>query len=104
MLVVDRSGSILLTNRHALDLLGYEPGELDGQLVELLVPERFRLLHIGHRLHFTDALRMRPMGAGSQLRARCKDGSERMVEISLVSVPRGLQTLVIVGVRPVGQC
>lgn len=99
MLVVDRSGVILSINQYAFDLFGYAPAELDGQLVELLVPERFRLQHIGHRLHFTDDLRKRPMGAGIKLLARCKDGSERAVEIGLRSVQRGLQTFIVVEVR-----
>ena len=99
MLIVDRSGAISSTNQHALDLFGYTRSELDGQSVELLVPERFRLQHIGHRLRFTDDFRMRPMGAGSALLARCSDGSERPVQFSLTSVQHGLQTLVLVAVR-----
>lgn len=99
MLVVDRSGAIVLMNQHALDLFGYAPGELEGRSIELLVPERLRLQHIGHRLRFTDDLRMRPMGAGSQLSVRCKDGSERPAQISLRSVPRGLQTFIVVALR-----
>jgi protein-histidine pros-kinase len=101
MLIVDQSGVVLLTNQHALDLFGYAPSELEDQSVELLVPERFRLQHIGHRLGFTDDLRMRPMGAGSQLLARYKDGSEQPVEISLRSVRDGLRTLTVVAVRAV---
>lgn len=100
MLIVDRSGTILLINQYAADFFGCSPSEICGQIVELLVPERLRLLHIGHRLQFTDALQMRPMGTGRQLFVRCKNGTERMVDISLMSVPRGLQTFVIVVVRP----
>ena len=101
MLVVDRSGAILLANQNALDLFGYAASELDGQLVETLVPEPLRLRHINHRLQFTDELRMRPMGGGRQLFGRRKDGTEWPVEISLKSVPRGLQTLIIVAVHAV---
>lgn len=101
MLIVDQSGAIMLMNQHALNLFRYAPGELDDQSVELLVPERFRLQHISHRLRFTDDLRTRPMGAGSQLLARCKDGSERPVEISLRSVPHGLRTLIVVAVHAI---
>ena len=50
---------------------------------------------------FTDDLRMRPMGAGSQLLARRKDASERPVEISLRSVRGGLRTLTVVAVRAI---
>lgn len=101
MLIVDQAGVILLTNGHALDLFGYVLGELDDQIVELLVPKRFCLQHIGQRLRFTDDHRMRPMGAGSRLLALCKDGSERPVEISLRSVQHGLQILVVVAVRAI---
>jgi protein-histidine pros-kinase len=97
--VVGESGTILFANQRAGHLLGYAPGELHGQSIELLMPERFRLLHIGHRLRFTDDRRTRPMGAGYELLALCKDGSERAVEISLSPVQRGLETLVVAVIR-----
>lgn len=99
MLIVDQSGAMLSMNQHALDLFRYAPGELEGESVELLVPVRLRLQHIGHRLSFTDGFRMRPMGAGRELFVRCKDGSELPVEISLRSVQHGLKTLTLVAVR-----
>ena len=94
-MVVDEFGTILFANPQVSLLLGYIPGELDGQSVELLVPERFRLAHIGHRLRFTDDRRTRPMGNGHGLVARCKDGSERRVQISLRPAQHGLETLVV---------
>jgi PAS domain S-box-containing protein len=97
--VVGESGTILFANQRAGHLFGYAPGELHGQSIELLMPERFRLLHIGHRLHFTDDRRTRPMGAGHELFALCKDGSERRVEIGLTPVQRGLETVVVAVIR-----
>jgi protein-histidine pros-kinase len=99
LLVVGESGAIVFANRRSEELLGYGPGELDGQIVERLMPERFRMPHIGHRLRFTDDHRERPMGAGLKLFALCKDGSERPVEISLRPLQRGLETLVIAIIR-----
>jgi protein-histidine pros-kinase len=94
-LVVNESGIVLFASDQACHVLKYAPGELDGQSLEHLIPERFRLAHIGHRLRFTDDRRIRPMGVGLELYARCKDGSERRVDISLNPVQRGLETLVI---------
>jgi PAS domain S-box-containing protein len=101
MVVVAESGTVLFANQQASLLFGYAHGELHGETVELLVPEWLRLAHIGHRLRFTDERRTRPMGAGPRLLARCKDGSERSVEISLTPVQRGLETIVVAVIRDV---
>jgi PAS domain S-box-containing protein len=97
--VIGESGTILFANRQVAHLLGYAAGELHGQSIELLMPERFRLPHIGHRLLFTDDRRTRPMGDGRKLFALCKDGSERTVKISLSPIQRGLETLVVAIIR-----
>lgn len=94
-LIVDESGTVLLASDQACQVFKYGPGELHGQSVEFLIPKRFRLAHIGHRLRFTDDRRRRPMGEGLELFALCKDGSERRVDVSLSPVQRGLETLVV---------
>ena len=98
-LVVDESGTVLLATDQACHVLKYAPGELHGRSVEFLMPERFRLAHIGHRLRFTDDRRTRPMGAGLRLFALCKDGSERQVDLSLNPIQRGLETLTVVAIQ-----
>jgi PAS domain S-box-containing protein len=98
-LVVDESGNILVANEQACKLLKYSAGELDGRSIELLIPYRYRLAHIGHRLRFTDNRRARPMGMGLELFALSRDDSECRVDISLSPVQRGLQTLTIATIR-----
>lgn len=98
-LIVDESGTVLLASDQACQVLKYAPGELNGQSVELLIPERFRLAHIGDRLRFTDDRRTRPMGKGLELFALCKDGSERRVDVSLSPVQRGLETLIVAAIQ-----
>src|SRR3569833_343441 len=98
-LVVDESGTILFANDAACHVLRYAPGELHGEHLELLIPERYRLAHIGYRLQFTDDRRTRPMGAGLELFARCKDDSVRAVDFSWEPVPRGLQTLIVATIQ-----
>jgi len=92
-LVVNESGTILFATDQACHLLKYAAGELHGQSLELLIPERYRLAHIGHRLRFTDDRRTRPgpMGAGLEPFAQCKDGCERRVDITLIPVQRGFR-------------
>ncbi len=98
-LVVDESGTIRFTSDRACHLLQYAADELQGLSVELLIPKRFRLAHIGQRLRFTDERRVRHMGTGLPLVALCKDGSELPVDISLNPVQRGLGTLIVLAIR-----
>lgn len=98
-LVVDEQGTILFASDQACYVLNYAAGELHGHNLELLIPHRYRLAHIGHRLRFTDDRRTRPMGPGLQLFALCKDGSERRVEVGLSPLQRGLETLMIATIR-----
>jgi PAS domain S-box-containing protein len=94
-LIVNESGTILFASDQVCHALKYAAGELHGKSLELLIPERFRLAHIGHRLAFTDDRRTRPMGAGLELFALCKDGSERRVDVGLNPIQRGLETLIV---------
>ncbi len=98
-LIVNEWGMVLCATREACQLLKYEAGELNGQMVELLIPDRHRLTHIGHRLRFTDDRRLRPMGAGLKLFALCKDGSEIPADVSLNPLQLGLENLNIVTIQ-----
>jgi len=84
--IVDRDGQIVLVNSQTEHLFGYPRDELLGQRIELLIPERFRRQHIGHRDTYGATPRTRPMGSGLDLSGRRKDGTEFPVEISLSSL------------------
>ncbi|HEX4901487.1 MAG TPA: PAS domain S-box protein [Acidimicrobiales bacterium] len=83
MVIVDPDGRIELVNSQAEAMFGYERGELLDRPVETLVPPRFRGHHPAHREAYVAAPKVRPMGAGLELFAMRKDGSEFPVEISL---------------------
>ncbi len=81
--MADINGLILLANRQAETLFAYPHGELTGQSIDLLVPERMRAAHPGHRAAYTREPNARPMGAGRALFGLRKDGSEFPIEIGL---------------------
>lgn len=83
MVIVDRTGHIVLVNTQTEKLFGYARPELLGQLVDILVPDRFQARHPEHRTRYFTEPKVRPMGAGLELYGRRKDGSEFPVEISL---------------------
>src|SRR5688572_1975298 len=83
IIVVDADGRIVLVNLQTERLFGYPRAELVGKDVEILIPERFRPTHAGHRRGFVTAPRVRPMGSGLELFGRKRDGSEFPIEISL---------------------
>jgi PAS domain S-box-containing protein len=94
-MLVDHQGQIMLVNAHIEQLFGYARDELIGKRIEILVPERFARAHPGDRAHFFAAPEARAMGAGRELFARRKDGSEFPVEIGLnpIQTPHGLVVL-----------
>ena len=49
MIISDRDGRMQLVNAQAEKLFGYTRAEMIGQPVEILVPERLRAVHPGHR-------------------------------------------------------
>jgi PAS domain S-box-containing protein len=96
---VDAAGIIKLVNRQAEVLFGYGRDELVGEPIEILVPDRVKAAHPSHRAkYFRDPL-TRPMGAGLELAARRKDGTEFPADISLSSIETEEGILVSAAVR-----
>ena len=98
---VDEQGEIQLVNSRTEAVFGYGRGELIGQPIETLVPSGIRSDHIRHRDRYFEAPRTRPMGAGLDLYARRKDGTEFACEISLSTVATDGGMMALASIRDI---
>ena len=83
MVIVNKEGAVQLVNTQTENLFGYKRGEMLGQKVEILIPQRFSDVHTKHRDRFFTTPTTRSMGLGLELYGKKKDGSEFPVEVSL---------------------
>jgi PAS domain S-box-containing protein len=83
MIVTDSNGNIFLVNPSASRMFGYEPNELKGQKIEILVPAQYAKNHIQLRDGFYHDPKNRVMGHNRDLRGQKKDGNNFPVEVSL---------------------
>jgi PAS domain S-box-containing protein len=83
MVIIDAAGEIRLANAEMERLFGYTRHDMVGRPVEMLIPDRYRDRHPGHRMAFFSEPRVRPMGAELELFGRRRDGVEFAIEISL---------------------
>jgi PAS domain S-box-containing protein len=101
MLIIDQDGLIIAANTQTLALLGYDPHEMIGQPVEMLMPGRFQDLHVQHRETYASAPAHRMMGSGMDLFASHKDGTEIQIEVSLRAIPLAHETLFVAAIRDI---
>ncbi len=90
-----------MVNAQVEHLFGYQREELEGQLVEMLVPDAGRAVHPRHRARYIADPKPRPMGAGMQLSARRRDGSTFPADIALSATDTDEGILVTAAVRDV---
>lgn len=86
MVLVSQEGRVVMANACAHNLFGYQPGELLGQSIEVLVPPEQRAGHVAQRLVFAARMNARPMGEGKELFGLRKDGTVFPVEIGLTPI------------------
>jgi len=83
VLIVNSSGKILLANPKLAEMFGYQDNELDGLVVEKLIPSVLAHRHEQYRNDYMKNPVRRPMGKNMSLHGKHKTGKEFPIEISL---------------------
>jgi len=96
---VDGAGLIRFVNRRTELLFGYEPDDLIGLPVEVLVPESLRPAHRVHREKYVAVPRDREMGLGLNLSGRRRDGTQFPIDVALSHLDTEEGLLVVAAVR-----
>jgi PAS domain S-box-containing protein len=99
ILMVNRTGGIVLANAQAERLLGYEREELIGRSVESLIPPKLRVEHRQHRENFFGERGTRPVGASLQFFVLRKDATEFPVEITFNRLTNQADTFLVCAIR-----
>ena len=101
MVVINAEGFITLVNNQTEKLFDYNRSELIGNKLEMLIPERFRNHHSDHRNMFFQVPRTRSMGAGRDLFALRKNGTEIQVEIGLNPIETAKGKMVLASITDI---
>ncbi|MBA4068075.1 MAG: hypothetical protein C0501_31105 [Isosphaera sp.] len=104
IVTVDARQAIVLFNRGAAKLFGYDPDEVAGRPLDLLIPGRFRPAHQDQVAEFGRSPEpARLMGHRREVFGRRKDGSEFPAEVSISKFVVGEELLFTAIVRDVSQ-
>ncbi|AVG18099.1 histidine kinase [Chromobacterium vaccinii] len=98
MIMINGAGAIILFNRLAEAMFGYQRDEWPGMRIEQLIPERFRGRHGQLRQGFLRRPEARPMGVGRDLYGLRKDGGEFPIEIGLNPIETETGPMVLAGI------
>ena len=99
--MIDESGAIVVVNRVALEMFGWDRSELMGKQLEVLLPNRFGSQHSVLRSSFFDRPTSRTMGVGRELFGVRKDGSEFPVDVGLTPLELGGKVYALSGIADI---
>lgn len=101
VLIVNNEGVIVECNHRTFALLGYQPAELRGQSLDILIPEHLRFRHKEHMHTYSTDKQPRRMGEGRRLMARKKEGMEIEVDIALAPLHEEGKSFTLAVVRDI---
>lgn len=98
-IAIDTRNLILMASAGLEQLWGYEPGELAGKPVQILMPRRYRRDHTAGVRRFVMENKRSTSGHWSEVEALHKDGSEFLIHIRIMRVQYEDRFLLAAAVR-----
>jgi len=86
IITIDRNGIVQSVNSSSVQTFGYEPDEIIGQNVKMLMPEPHRSAHDQYLRNYHDTRTAKIIGTGREVEGRRKDGSIFPLELSVTEV------------------
>lgn len=86
VVTIDTNGTIITANKTMSTIFGYEPEDVMGQDVSILMPEPYAKYHSEFLKHYLDTGRAKIIGVGRELPGLHKSGRVFPIELSLSEV------------------
>lgn len=102
VLLVGEDGCIVHANASVHTVFGYQPADLVGQSIELLVPPHQRQAHVVQREDFQHDRRARPMGTGMVVHGLHADGHTVPLDVQLARLNHNGQPYTVAIARNIG--
>jgi len=83
LLLLKKKGVIQYINKQATNLLGYQPTDVVGKNIKMLMPSPYKDNHDQFLLNYLTTNQPKVIGKGRDVLAQCKDGSIIPVNLSL---------------------
>jgi two-component system sensor kinase FixL len=93
IIIIDEQGSIESFSAAASRLFGYDPAEVTGRNVKMLMPAPYRDQHDGYLTHYRDTGEKRIIGKGRIVVGQRRDGSTFPMELAVGEVSGGARRL-----------
>ena len=99
--LINQAGNIVRVNSQGAFIFGYEQNELIDKSIDLLLPEKFRKIHISEYMNNPNLPKSRSMRSSFELHGRKKSGEEFPADVLLSPVKIGREWRMICVVRDI---